>query len=47
MTERHKNLKAELKHITTANLMSPFPVFDTEYVEMVQLEINKIEDVCK
>jgi hypothetical protein len=37
-------LKALLKHMLYYNNMSPFPCFDTEYVEYIQ---NKIMDIEK
>ena len=44
ISQRHKNLKIELKHITTANRFTPFPVYDTEYVSHVEEQIKLIED---
>lgn len=37
-------LEEELKHITHHNKMSPFPMFDTEYVKMVKEELLKVKD---
>ena len=36
-------LKLELEHIEYYNKMSPFPLYDTEYVELVKKEIYKME----
>jgi DNA-directed RNA polymerase subunit RPC12/RpoP len=42
--ERLEYLKKELKHITSVNKGSPFPLFDTEYVELVTQEIINMKD---
>tara|TARA_R110000851_G_C12997820_1_gene557994 strand:+ start:242 stop:541 length:300 start_codon:yes stop_codon:yes gene_type:complete len=42
--ERLEYLKKELKHITSVNRGSPFPLFDTEYVELVTQEIINMKD---
>ena len=42
--ERLEYLKKELKHITLVNRGSPFPLFDSEYVELVEQEIINIMD---
>ena len=38
---KKKYLQNELKHIKYYNEMSPFPIFDSEYVEAVENELNK------
>lgn len=40
--ERLEYLKIEYKHITNVNRHSPFPLIDTEYVEMVKQEIINV-----
>lgn len=45
--ERLEYLKKELKHITLYNRGSPFPLYDTEYVELVEQQIINIMDKTK
>ena len=39
-----KYLEKELKHIKYYNSMAPFPIYDTEYVESVENELNKMKN---
>jgi hypothetical protein len=38
-----KQLKEQLKHAEYHNLMSPFPIYDTEYVENLRNKMSEIE----
>jgi hypothetical protein len=41
--ETIQQLREELKHAKHYNMMAPFPVYDTEYVEELENMINDIE----
>ncbi len=42
--EKLKHLQGELKHIERVNMLAPFPLYDTEYVELVKQEISNMND---
>lgn len=37
-----KQLKQQLQHVTYYNEMSPFPIYDTEYVENLKTKMDEI-----
>lgn len=41
---KRKYLEKELKHIKYYNEMSPFPIFDTEYVKAVENELESMKN---
>lgn len=42
---RYQHLKNLWKHMDYYNKMSPFPIYDSEYVEDVKKEVEKTEDI--
>lgn len=40
---RKKQLENKLEEMVKANLMSPFPVYDTEEIEDIKAEIKKLK----